>query len=130
MTMGGCLCGAVRFEVKSFSSGVFKCHCSKCRKSFGGASSAVALAPESAFQWLQGQDSIALFRQGPTYGRCFCPACGCILPQHLPDYGAYWVPAGLLDSDPGLALERHVHVASKAPWEVLDGDTEQLPEGF
>jgi hypothetical protein len=130
MTTGGCLCGAVRFEVDEFSSGVFKCHCSKCRKAFGGASSAAALAQEDAFRWTQGEKTIATFSESPTFQRRFCPTCGSILPQHLPDYGTYWVPAGLLDSDPGLKLTRHIHVDSKAPWEVLDAQTEQLGEGF
>ena len=37
---------------------VFKCHCSKCRKAFGGASSAAALAAEDAFSWVLGSDGI------------------------------------------------------------------------
>ena len=58
MVTGGCLCGAVRFEVHEFSGGIFKCHCSKCRKAFGGASSAAALAPEAAFCWATGEEQI------------------------------------------------------------------------
>lgn len=130
MTTGGCLCGAVRFEVDRFASGVFKCHCSKCRKAFGGASSAAALAKADAFRWTQGEQGIATFSESPTFLRRFCPTCGSILPQHLPEHGAYWVPAGLLDSDPGLKLTHHIHVDSKAPWEVLDAQTEQRGEGF
>ena len=85
MTTGGCLCGAVRFEVESFSGGIFKCHCSKCRKSFGGASSAAAMAPEGGFHWLQGEESIALFEESPTFKRYFCPGCGSIRsPRHGP----------------------------------------------
>ena len=41
-----------------------------------------------------------------------------------------WVPMGLLNEDPGLSLQQHIHVDSKAPWEVLDTETRQLPEGF
>ncbi len=63
MTEGGCLCGAVRFAVGEFSSGIFKCHCSKCRKAFGGASSAAALAGEDAFSWLQGSEGIREYQQ-------------------------------------------------------------------
>lgn len=55
MTKGSCLCGSIRFEVEAFGSDIYKCHCSKCRKGFGGASSAVALAPEEKFSWLQGK---------------------------------------------------------------------------
>ena len=130
MTTGGCLCGNVRFEVRDFSSGIFKCHCSKCRKAFGGASSAAALCPEGSFAWTRGEQGIREYRASSGFLRRFCPDCGSILPQRLEDYQQYWVPAGLLDGDPGIPLKQHIHVASKAAWEVLDEKTRQLPEGF
>ncbi len=130
MTTGSCLCGRVAFSVSELASGVFKCHCSKCRKAFGGASSAATLAPAAAFSWHSGEDAIREFRTESGFLRRFCGECGSILPQHLPDYGSYWVPAGLLDDDTGLALTRHIHVASRAGWEVLDEATRQHPEGF
>ena len=130
MTTGGCLCSAVRFEVGEFCSDIFKCHCSRCRKAFGGASSAAALAPRNALQWLQGEQRVKEFRLDSGFTRRFCPACGSLLPQFLPDYNLYWIPVGLLDSDPGIALKHHIHVKSKAPWEVLDSQTRQLDGGF
>jgi hypothetical protein len=130
MTSGGCLCGGVRFEVEEFTAGIFKCHCSKCRKAFGGASSAAALCAKESFSWAQGQDAIREYRASEGFLRRFCADCGSILPQYLKNYQQYWVPAGLLDTDPGLTLKKHIHVASKAPWEVLDDETRQLPEGF
>ncbi len=130
MVEGGCLCGAVRFAVNGFRSGVFKCHCSKCRKAFGGASSAAALADEGDFRWLQGDERVRAYQCDSGFTRRFCPDCGSILPQHLPDHGMHWVPVGLLDSDPGLRLQHHIHVNSKAAWEILDGETRQHGEGF
>lgn len=130
MTTGGCLCGAVRFEVSEFSAGVFKCHCSKCRKAFGGASSAAALAQEQNFAWLQGEDKQREFKTPSGFRRCFCEECGSILPQHLPDYKMQWIPAGLLDDDSGLQLKQHIHVDSKAAWEILDDQTRHLQQGF
>ena len=130
VTQGGCLCGNVRFAVREFSGGIFKCHCSKCRKAFGGASSAAALALEDAFEWFSGAATVREYRASPGFLRRFCPDCGAILPQHLPDYGAWWIPAGLLDEDPGIPLRQHIHVDSKAAWEVLDEHTPRLPQGF
>jgi hypothetical protein len=124
------LCGAVRFEVSEFNSGIFKCHCSKCRKAFGGASSAAALTAEDAFTWLAGSEGVRMFQCDSGFKRCFCPDCGSILPQFLPDYKMYWVPVGLLDSDPGIPLKQHIHVNSKATWEILDSQTRQHGEGF
>lgn len=129
-TSGGCLCGAVRFEVSRFASGVFKCHCSKCRKAFGGASSAAVLVPEQSFHWLTPEANQREFETSSGFLRRFCPECGSILPQHLPDYQMQWVPAGLLEGDAGLRLKQHIHVASKAGWEILDDQTRHLEEGF
>jgi len=130
LNTGSCLCGAVKFEISEFSSGVFKCHCSKCRKSFGSASSAAVLAPEGAFNWLSPVDVQREYRTSSGFFRRFCNDCGSLLPKHLPDFKLMWVPAGLLDGDPGLTLKQHIHVASKAPWEILDDQTRHLDEGF
>lgn len=130
MVTGGCLCGAVRFQVDSFSSAIFKCHCSRCRKAFGGASSAAALAPEDALRWLQGEEGIREYRAESGFLRRFCGQCGSLLPQALPEYQSWWVPAGLLDGDPGIPLKQHIHVDSRASWEILDGQTRELPAGF
>lgn len=130
MIEGSCLCGAVRFTVKDFSAGIFKCHCSKCRKAFGGPSSAAALCGESGFRWCSGEMGVREYRTGSGFLRRFCERCGSILPQYLPDYSSYWVPVGLLDSDPDLSLQAHIYVDSKASWEVLDDNTPRLAEGF
>lgn len=130
MTNGSCLCGAVRFEVSEFRSDIFKCHCSKCRKAFGGASSAAALSNKGNFFWLQGSEVIREFQCDSGFKRCFCPDCGSILPQYLPDYKMFWIPVGLLNSDPGIALKQHIYVNSRAAWEILDGEAERHGEGF
>lgn len=130
MVEGGCLCGAVRFAVSSFKGSIFKCHCSKCRKAFGGASSAAAFADAGDYSWLQGEETIRAYQCDSGFTRRFCPGCGSLLPQFLPEYNMYWVPVGLLDADPGIRLKHHINVTSKAAWEILDAETRQHGEGF
>lgn len=130
MISGGCLCGAVRFQVSEFKSSIFKCHCSKCRKAFGGASSSAGLTGEDGFSWLQGSGGIREYQCDSGFKRRFCPDCGSILPQYLSDFKMHWIPVGLLDSDPGIRLKHHIHVDSKAEWEILDAETLQLGGGF
>jgi hypothetical protein len=47
-----------------------------------------------------------------------------------PSGGAYWVPAGLLDCDPGVRVAGHIFVGSKAPWDEIAGNAPQHIEGF
>ena len=130
MTVGSCLCGAVAFEVGDINGGVYKCHCSRCRKAFGGASSAAVLVDSKVFRWLRGEQQIRLYEFESGFRRFFCESCGCVLPQHVESLAMYWVPAGLFDEDPGVALTSHIYVDSKASWEVLDENTPCLQQGF
>jgi hypothetical protein len=46
-TTGGCLCGAVRYTLKTPPKGVAICHCKHCQKSSGSAFTVNALTGES-----------------------------------------------------------------------------------
>ncbi len=88
--MGGCMCGAVRYEVEgeAYQSGL--CHCTKCRKLTGSIFSATANWRRSKFK-MDGEIS--------TYDkRSFCPICGSRLFFMLDD--AVEVFIGTLDQAP------------------------------
>ena len=65
---GGCLCGAVRYQVRGepYISGL--CHCTTCRKLTGSAFSATANWHRSQFS-MTGELTSHASRQ-------FCPTCG------------------------------------------------------
>jgi len=43
----------------------------------------------------------------------------------------YFVPAGLLDDDPGhRGYAAHIFVGSKAPWSMINDDAPKYVEGF
>lgn len=65
---GGCLCGAVRYELRGepYKGGL--CHCTDCRKVTGSPFLSYA-------DWRPAQFSVT--GDYATYdGRCFCPTCG------------------------------------------------------
>ena len=126
MVTGSCLCGSVKFAVSECSIDIYKCHCSLCRKNFGGASSAATFVEQANFSWLEGEENIRRFELRPTYIKQFCGTCGSVLPGLIPGRSTYWVPAGLFDDDPGVPLTQHIHVDSKAEWEVLDDQLGRL----
>ncbi len=130
MTRGSCLCGTVRFEVSGKTTEIGMCHCSKCRKVSGVASNAVLIVGRDGLAWLSGEDQIAKFEMADGWGPWRCAVCGSPVPKLHPDRGAYWVPAGLLDADPGVRIAGHIFVDSKAPWDEIAGSARQHREGF
>ena len=48
MRTGGCLCGAVRYQVRGPLRSVVMCHCSQCRRQTGHVMAATALDAISA----------------------------------------------------------------------------------
>ena len=72
---GGCLCGAVRYEVDpggAFDAGY--CHCSMCRRSSGAPVLAWAFVRRTAFRITQGK--LTEYRSSDVCLRCFCGTCG------------------------------------------------------
>lgn len=55
MITGGCLCGAVRFEVERLEGSFELCHCSRCRKASGAAFVAGIGVRARDFCWVAGE---------------------------------------------------------------------------
>jgi hypothetical protein len=106
---GGCLCGAVRYEVRGEPMMVGLCHCGDCRKATGGIGLYYADWPKAAFD-LTGE--LATFN-----GRSFCPTCGGRV-VHLSEDGAE-VNLGSLDDPPaGLVPIREGWIIRREEWLV------------
>ncbi len=77
--IGGCECGAVRYECDAAPSEIFmfRCHCRTCQRLSGGPYAAVLFVPARSFRVTRGA-----IRRHPTEGeqgphiRGFCAACG------------------------------------------------------
>ena len=130
MIRGSCLCGTVQFEVDGKTTDIGMCHCSKCRKVSGTGSNANLMASRDGFEWVSGEAEITKFALPDGWGVWRCSACGSPVPMLHPGGGAYWIPVGLLDSDPGVRVAGHIFVGSKAPWDEIAGAAPQLREGF
>ena len=118
---GGCLCGAIRYEISGELTRAGSCHCSMCRKSHGAAFGTYAEVPEGSFRWTAGESEVRTFESSPGGGRAFCPRCGSTL--GAVDHGTLrWVTLGTVDGDPGVRPQAHIFVASKAPWDEIHDD--------
>ncbi|WP_437659667.1 GFA family protein [Sorangium sp. So ce1182] len=128
MIEGGCFCGSIRYQIEGALQHARACHCSRCRKAFSGASSAYAeVAAGSTFRWIAGEDKLTRHMSGHGWGLAFCSACGSTLCGMFGDQ-VHGVTLGCIDGDPGVKIEMHIFVGSKAPWDHIAGDAPQFEE--
>jgi hypothetical protein len=128
---GGCLCGAVRFRVSGPFHAAGYCHCTRCQKRTGTASSANVGVDQGAFEVLSGESLLRCWRHPDGgYEKCFCGECGAHLFSRAPDGGGgMGIRMSAFDSDPGVKLTYRQFVAYAAPWEPLPDDgLERFPE--
>lgn len=82
---------------------------------------------------MRGQDLIKQYfvPNGNGWASSFCGTCGSPAPLIDQEQKKYFVPAGLLDDDPGhRGYAAHIFVGSKAPWVVLTDSSPKFEEGF
>jgi hypothetical protein len=127
---GGCLCGAVRFEVTEplVSSGY--CHCTRCQRRTGTAASPGARIAPGSLRVLAGAEHIKAYEPDDGFAKVFCSACGSALwSRSQEDPEVVSIRLGALDDDPGIRPTYRQFVAYAAPWEPIPDDgLERFPE--
>jgi hypothetical protein len=120
---GGCLCGAVRFEITAPFLSAGYCHCTHCQRRTGTGSSANGRVPQEGFRLLQGQEQLHAFKPPTGVPKLFCVTCGSALfsGEPLSDEQVA-VRLGALDRNPGIRPQFRQFVDSAAPWEPLPQD--------
>ncbi|HWL70917.1 MAG TPA: GFA family protein [Geminicoccus sp.] len=117
---GGCLCGAVRYRVDGPLRAISICHCGQCRRAHGYLGAYSAAAPDRLTVTDTGQ--LGWYRSSAMAERGFCRQCGSPL-FWKPAHGRHIsISAGSIDQPSGLVIERHIYVADRADYEVLDPD--------
>ena len=119
---GGCLCGAVRFEIDGPPGVASYCHCTRCQRRSGTAASAQARVEPGSLRILAGESLVREWAPGDGWPKCFCGACGSALWSRDPVTGAHGVRLGAFDEDPGVRPEYRQFVAYAAAWEPLPDD--------
>ncbi len=128
MIQGGCFCGSLRYEINGTLCKARSCHCSQCRKAFSGAGSAYAeISPDAVFHWVSPTGSLKTYTSAAGWGLGFCTDCGTSLCGVFQDQ-VHGVTLGSVDGDPGVQIEQHIFVGSKAPWDHIGGDAPQFDE--
>jgi hypothetical protein len=121
---GGCLCGAVRFEVSEPLVSAGYCHCTRCQRRTGTAAAVSGRIAPDSLHVVSGEALVRSFDPGDGgFLKAFCSACGSALWSQSPeDPETRSVRLGAFDSDPGIRPSYHQFVAFAAPWEPLPDD--------
>jgi hypothetical protein len=122
---GGCLCGAVTYEVSGPLRGVVACHCSQCRRTSGHFVAATS-APSAALRLLR-SEGLAWYRSSDAAERGFCTKCGGNLFWRAIGGTDISIMAGTLDTPTGLAIAEHIYVADKSDYYTIDDGLPQQP---
>lgn len=117
---GGCLCGAVQYQVRGPMRDVVNCHCSMCQRlhgSFGPHSKAkktdITITRDTGLAW---------YKTSNVAQRGFCRECGSSLFWQPFDQDATGIIAGSLDEHTGLKTIGHIFTGEKAGYyEITDG---------
>lgn len=121
---GGCLCGAIRYQLLAPAKCIEHCHCSKCRRAHGALYASGGLYDTAALNIVQGEDNLTSFESSAGNWRKFCATCGCHLfmtVDAFPNEVYVWVASLDDGAHPGHPAEKegHIYVGSKAPWEMV-----------
>ncbi|KDN36170.1 hypothetical protein K437DRAFT_59205 [Tilletiaria anomala UBC 951] len=102
---GGCLCGAVRYELKAPPDGSWICWCLSCRKTTGSICSANSHCKAKDFCITKGEEYLTLYKEagtssGQVFEGYFCRLCGCNIhttSDVMRQEGSIIVTSGTLD---------------------------------
>ncbi len=124
---GGCLCGAVRYEVRGPLRPVVNCHCGQCRRTHGhvaaytsAARADLVLIEDRGLKW---------YASSKQARRGFCGACGASLFWERLGGEQISIAAGGIAAPSGLETVRHIFTAHKGDYYDIADDLEALPDG-
>jgi hypothetical protein len=115
---GGCLCGAVRYALKSVPTAIAMCHCTHCQKQSGSLFSCNVVVREADYD--QRGETMVYVDKGdsgqPVY-RHFCGSCGSpIFVKTALAPGKVVVRAGTLDNMEGLQPKTEIYTDHAPRW--------------
>ena len=114
---GGCMCGAVRYELMSDPFDCGWCHCRTCQLNSGAPAMVFATVREGDLVWIQGADKVKSVPSSSFGHRSFCGECGTPLlmkVDHQPETVDFSV--SVLD-DPGAVTPGfHIFWSSRVAW--------------
>jgi hypothetical protein len=123
---GGCLCGAVRYRIRSIFDVVY-CHCAMCRRRSGAPVYLSIVVPKDAFELVKGAP--ASFSSSDIGASHFCSTCGTPL-YFVETQGPYVsVSHGSLDEPERVQPKAHQWRGSALSWFHIADELPSFADG-
>ena len=122
---GGCLCGAVRYQLNARPLGLNACHCDDCKKLTGATNLLMVLAARDGFAHAGGK--VERYRKRADSGREIdivrCQTCGIRLwHEPLAAPNLIFIAAGTLDDPRWVVPTSHIWIEKASPNVIMEGD--------
>jgi len=131
---GGCLCGAIRYNLRVPTEQIIQCHCRDCQRASGASFTPNTPVPTDSFELLSGEPKVfsQVVDSGRTLHRFFCGDCGSPLysrRENTPESTTLRV--GSLDDSSQATVVMNIWTSSAQPWSMRDPSltehTESIP---
>jgi hypothetical protein len=132
---GGCVCGAIRYELIEEPLFIQVCHCTHCQTSSGSAFNTTMVSEAYNLRLLKGEPkAYDTFKGGggESYDFNVCGDCGVGLwgNVHGQSNGLVYVRGGTLDETKELEPAAHIYTKSKQNWVSIPEGVPQFNEGY
>lgn len=123
---GGCLCGAIRFEVTPPTRFCVHCHCSMCRRAHGAPLVTWTGVLDPQFRLSTGAELLREHASSTEAVRSFCSVCGSTLLFRSTRWpGEVHIATANFDLEIDRSPNAHIFYSDRATW---FGCTDELPK--
>lgn len=128
--LGGCQCGAIRYELSGGPLQLYVCHCRECRKQSASAFGISFIVPLTALRVTQGEPKLwsRPTETGHTLDCAFCPECGSRLwHRRRGSADILSIKGGSLDEPIDLGKAVHIWTSRMLPGIILPDGSASFP---
>lgn len=118
---GRCLCGAVRYELRTPTRGSAHCHCNWCRRAHGAAFVTWLVSAADRFTLAAGEQVLSWYSATEQSRRGFCSRCGTTMfYESSAAPGETHVASATLIDPPDQEPKAHVFFDQRVPWLTIN----------
>ena len=117
---GGCMCGAIRFQIDDNPTWNTYCHCESCRRHSGAPVVMLVTCRPQQVSWTGER---ALYESSPERQRGFCRECGTTL-SYEAEFRGSWCALHIssMDHPEEFPPTDHVFHGEALPWMKIDDE--------